>query len=275
MCRILADVTDPSAFLLRHPYAFLFATVLVEQLGLPIPAAPFLLAAGALAGMQKLSLGGALALAVGASLVADLAWYQAGRRSGGAVLGFLWKLSLEPDSCVRRTEDAFARHGSRSLLVAKFIPGLAAVASPLAGIAGMRLSRFLLWDGLGALLWAGAYMGLGRVFSDQLEAVAHALGRLGGGLLGFLLTLVLGYAALKYVQRRRFMRELRIARITPEELKERLDAGEPIVVVDLRHSRDFEADPETVPGALHFTTAELEARHEEIPRDREIVLYCT
>ncbi len=261
-------------FLIRYGYAVLFVWVLAEQMGVPIPAMPLLLAAGALAGLHQFSLVLAIGVAVAASLLSDTLWYEIGRLRGGRVLGLLCRISLEPDSCVRRTENVFARHGARPLLVAKFVPGLNTVAPPLAAIIGMRRSRFLLFDSLGALVWAGTFVGLGYVFSGQLEQVAAYALRFGtslGVVLGGGLAAYIGW---KYVERQRFLRRLRIARITPEELKERLDAGEDLVVVDLRHSLDFEAEPYTIPGALHMRTEELDRRHHEIPRDREIVLYC-
>lgn len=262
-------------FLIRHGYAVMFVCVFIEQMGLPLPAIPFLLAAGALAGAGQLNLTFAIGLAVAASLLSDMVWYEIGRRHGTKVLNLLCRISLEPDSCVRRTENVFARHGARSLLVAKFIPGLNTVAPPLAGIFQMRLSRFLLFDGLGALVWVGAFVGLGYLFSDQIEQVAaYALG-LGTWLVVIVVGGLAAYIAWKYVQRQHFLRQLRIARITPEELKQRLDAGEDVVIVDLRQSLDFEAEPQTVPGALHMIAEELEQRHQEIPRDRDVVLYCT
>lgn len=262
-------------FLTRHGYAVVFGWVLGEQLGLPIPAVPILLGAGALAGMARLDPGAVLALAVLASLLSDTVWYALGRVRGGRVLGWLCRVSLEPDSCVRRTEDAFGRHGARVLVFAKFVPGLNTVAPPLAGIVGMPLWRFLVFSAAGGLVWAGLFVGLGYVFSDQLERVATAAGHLGAWLVGALAAALAAYVTWKFIARQRFLRRLRIARIEPAELKTRLDAGEPVVIVDLRHPLDFETDPTIIPGALHLTTAELEARHGEIPRDREIVLYCT
>ncbi len=268
-------MNDAVSFLLQHRYAVLFAVVLAEQLGLPVPAAAFLLGAGALAGMGRLDPAPALGAAVLASLLGDLWWYELGRRRGASVLSLLCRISLEPDSCVRRTEDIFARHGARTLLVAKFIPGLNTVAPPLAGIIGMRLARFLAYSGAGALLWAAAFGAVGFVFSDRIESLAEAALTLGGRLALLLGGSFLAWLAWKYFQRLRFIRDLRIARIGPEELKRRIEAGEDLVIVDLRHSVDFEADPRTIPGAIHMTTEELERRHEEIPREREIVLFCT
>jgi membrane protein DedA with SNARE-associated domain len=262
-------------FLIRHGYSLLFVWVLAEQLGLPLPATPLLLAAGALAGSGQMNLVLAIALAVLASLIGDVSWYEFGRLRGGKVLNLLCRISLEPDSCVRKTEGAFVRHGSRSLLVAKFVPGLNTMAPPLAGIIGMRLWRFLIFDSLGALLYIGAFVGLGFVFSDQLEQVATRVANL-----GFSVMLILGgglaaYIGWKYIQRRRFIRSLRIARITPEELKRKIEAGEEVVVVDLRNSLDFDTERQTIPGAIRLAPDKVEEGHSQIPRDREIVLFCT
>src|SRR5437867_1067963 len=169
--------------LVQYGYVVVFGWVFAEQIGLPLPAVPVLLAAGAVAGNGRLSVALVLVLAAVASLVSDTIWYWIGRVRGGRVLGWLCRISLEPDSCVRRTQRLFSARGARSLLIAKFVPGFSTAAPPLAGIVRMP--------------------------------------------------------------------------------------------VDLRDSIDFETEPSIIPGALHMTTEELEARHHEIPREREIVLYCT
>ena len=268
-------MSGPVSFVFHHPYLVLFGAVLAEQVGLPVPAMPFLLGAGALVGLNKLDPALALALAVVGSLLADLVWYEAGRRKGGSILKLLCRISLEPDSCVRRTENVFAKQGARTLLFAKFLPGLNTVAPPMAGMIGMRLHRFLLWDAAGALVWAGAGMLVGLAFSDQIETIAERAGGLGGRLIVLLLGLFALWLVYKYAQRQRFIRGLRIARITPEELKARMDAGDGVVVVDLRGSLDFALEPRRLPGALRFSAEELPDRHHEIPRDRDVVLYCT
>jgi membrane protein DedA with SNARE-associated domain len=262
-------------FLLQHGYVVLLGWVFAEQIGLPVPTVPLLLAAGALAGTGHMNFFVSLLLCLLSTLTADSIWYQLGRRRGIKVLQLLCKISLEPDSCVRRTEGIFAKQGARSLLLAKFIPGLGTVAPPLAGIFHMRPWRFLLFDGLGALLWAGGYLGLGFAFSGELERVAARASALGGKLGVLLIGSFAGYIAYKYVARQRFLRELRIARMTVEELKQKIDAGEEIVIVDLRHSLDFEADPQTIPGAFHMDAKELEQKNDRLPRDREVILYCT
>lgn len=263
------------SYLIRRGYAVLFVWVTAEQFALPVPSEPVLLAAGALARAGRLTLPVAVLVAVAGALVADVVWYEIGRTRGSRVLRFLCRISLERDSCVRQSQERFARHGARALLVAKFVPGLNTVAQPLAGILGVPRRRFLLFDGLGAMLWAGSYMTLGYVFGDQLERVALYGDRLGTWLIVLLLAALVLYVGVKYVRRQRFIRQLRIARITPAELKAKLDAGDPVMIVDLRHSLDFAADPAVVPGAIHLTPDEVERRAAEIPRDREVVLYCT
>jgi membrane protein DedA with SNARE-associated domain len=268
-------VNESIQFLMRHGYAVLFVWVLAEQIGLPIPSLPILLAAGALAGAGKMSYSSVVALAVVAALLSDTIWYQIGRRRGIKVLQLLCRISLEPDSCVRNTENIFAKHGVRSLLVAKFVPGLNTAAPPMAGVVGMMFGRFLLFDALGVVIWAGSITGAGFYFSDQLERVGAQAERLGLGLLVVVGAAFSAFLAWKYAKRHRFMRELRMARITPEELMRKIEAGEEVVVVDLRQSLSFEADPETIPGAWHVDPKELEERHAEIPRGRDVVLYCT
>jgi membrane protein DedA with SNARE-associated domain len=262
-------------FLVRHGYTLLFAWVFVEQIGLPIPTVPILLAAGALAGTDRLSLTTAAIVAIAAAMLSDSLWYQLGRRRGARVLQMLCRISLEPDSCVRRTENFYGKHGASSLLVAKFVPGLNTASPPLAGIFRMRLDRFLFFDALGIILWVGVYVGLGYAFSDQLERVADRALALGAGLVALLLAAFGGFLVWKYVKRQRFLRELRIARITPEQLKQMLDAGEDIVIVDLRHALDFEAEPEMIPGAVRINAEDLEQMNQQVPPDREVVLYCT
>jgi membrane protein DedA with SNARE-associated domain len=266
---------DALEFLVRHGYLVLFGVVLGEQLGLPLLGGPILMAAGALAGMGRFFLPGALALAVAACVLADLVWYQLGRRRGASVLTLLCRISLEPDSCVRRTEDVFARWGPRVLLVAKFLPGLNTVAPPLSGVVRMPFARFLAYDAGGAFLWAGGYVGLGYLFSHQLESVIVGLAQLGHGA-ALAVGVVLGaYVTWKGVQRQRFVRGLRVARISPQELHARMEAGAAPAIVDLRSVAHVASEGLRIPGALLMAPEELDRRHHEIARDREVVLYCS
>ncbi len=267
-------MTELLQFVVRHGYLLVFGWVFVEQAGLPVPSAPLLLCAGALSGMHQMNLGSAIVFATLGSVASDSMWYELGRLKGVRVLQLLCRISLEPDSCVRRTQISFGKNGARVLLGAKFIPGLNAMAAPLAGIIKMGWRKFLLFDTLGALAWVCAFTVTGYAFSGELEHVAARAAYLGEWLLVLTLGAFAGYILWKFYNRQKFLRKLKIARISPEELKEKLDAGEDVIVVDLRHSLDFDANPETIPGALHIDAADLEEASEVIPRDREIVLFC-
>lgn len=262
-------------FILRHGYLVLLAWVFSEQAGIPIPSLPLLLAAGALAGAGKLNFASALMVCLLAALSADTIWYELGRKKGIKILQLLCKISLEPDSCVRRTEGLFEKQGARSLLFAKFLPGLNTVATPLAGIFHMRLRKFLLFDALGSLLWAGTFLGIGYVFSNQIEKIAEQAAQLGRGLSVLLAGVLAAYILYKFTARQKFLRDLRIARISVDDLKKKIDEGEELAIFDLRHSMDFEADPETIPGAFRMDSSELSEKGDSLPRDREVILYCT
>ncbi len=262
-------------FLIHHGYAVVFAWVLLEQGGLPIPSVPLLLAAGALAATGRMNLALILGTAVLASLASDGSWYVVGRRRGRGVLRLLCRISLEPDSCVRQTENLFTRRGSAALLLAKFIPGLSTVAPPLAGITRMPLARFVLFDGLGALLWIGVFVALGVLFGKQLQGLAALVATMGTWLLAVLTGGLGAFLFWKYLARRLFLRRLRIARITPEALKQKLDSGDEVVIVDLRHPLEFDADPMVIPGAVRWDAGDLAHGHLTLPRDGEVILYCS
>jgi membrane protein DedA with SNARE-associated domain len=261
-------------FLMENGYTVLFVWVLAETLGLPMPSAPVLVMVGALAGAGQMNVFLGIGIGVCAAFLGDLFWYSMGRRHGGKVLSLVCRISLEPDSCVRRTENIFARYGARSLLVTKFFPGLSAVSAPLAGITRMRLPRFLLFGGMGTFVWMSAYVLFGYAFSTELDrALAYAM-NMGSTLLVLVAGGLSFYILYKYALRRRFLQQLSVARITPEELKRKLDAGEDVLVIDVRHTIDFEADPSVIPGALRIPLEQIES-HPGIPAAREIVVYCT
>lgn len=262
-------------FLTRHGPLVLFLAVFVDQMGIPLPAAPWLLAAGALAGAGKMSVLSALAAATVGSLLADLFWFYLGQRYGNRVLKLICRNSLERDSCVRRTQDVFKRYGMSGVIAAKFLPGLSTLASPMAGNSGVGVVRFFFFDGLGSLLYAACFVLGGVLFSRQLEQVFSALASLGHGALALLLALVGFYLSYKYYQRRRLLNELRMARITVDELHRKLEAGENLFILDLRPDAELEQEPLLIRGALHITAEELKLRNEEIPRDREVILYCS
>jgi membrane protein DedA with SNARE-associated domain/rhodanese-related sulfurtransferase len=263
-----------SAFLVQYGLIVLFMVVFAEQIGLPLPGIPVLLAAGALAGADKMNLAGAVFLSVVACMAGDVVWYELGRHRGRQALNILCRISLEPDSCVRRTENFFTRHGVRSLVLAKFIPGLSTLAPALAGLFRIRMQRFLLYNGLGAVLWTLAFIIPGFLLSDQIERLAEEAGRLGLWLAFFFGAGLAAYLVYKFVHRQLLLRELRIARITAEELKRMMDDDHELMVVDLRGALDHEVDPYTIRGALRMTAEELEQRHHEIPRHQDVILFC-
>jgi membrane protein DedA with SNARE-associated domain len=262
-------------FLIQHGYAILFGVVFLEQSGLPIASVPVLLGVGALSADGDFSFAVALLVTLLASLPADFIWYNLGRRRGYGVLRVLCRISIEPDTCVKRTTGAFNRHGPRTLVVAKFIPGFGAIATPMAGLMRMSPPRFLLLDGIGIALWGGLYLGLGVIFRSELERIAAILARAGASVAVLGICAVGGYLGWKWVQRVRYLRKLEMARISPEELWDRMRAGESITILDLRHAPEVDDGGERLPGALRFAPEELEKKHHEIPRDRDIVLYCT
>ena len=262
-------------FVLKHGYLIIFLNVLLEQLGLPVPAPPVLLAFGALAGEGKMAYAPGLALATLAALMSDLVWYTLGRKRGAAILRLLCKISLEPDSCVRRTENVFLRYGVRGLLFVKFIPGLSTAFPPLAGNFRMPVWKFCLFDGLGAMAWAGAYSTVGFLFHDQIDRVLLALRQMGSWVLPLVGGLLAIYILVKYIQRRRFYHKLRVARIHASEVKAMMDRGDDLVIVDLRNSLEREDQPMKLPGAIALAFEDIEARLADIPRDRDVVLYCT
>jgi membrane protein DedA with SNARE-associated domain len=257
----------------RNGYALLFFWVLAEQGALPIPSAPLLVAVGALIRTGSLHALPATVCCLAGALAADIVWFYFGRTRGKRVLRFICRVSLEPDSCVRQTENAFIKYGLNTLLIAKFVPGLNAVAAPLAGDSGVGVAQFLALDSLGIVMWSGAYLAVGYLFSDQIEDALRYAQRLGSGVLLLLAGLLMGWVFWKFIHRQRFLKKLEVARITPEELRDRMVAGESLYIVDLRTTLDNDWPP--IPGAIRLSIENLTSASSQIPRDREIILYCT
>ncbi|HEY6146042.1 MAG TPA: VTT domain-containing protein [Thermoanaerobaculia bacterium] len=252
-----------------------FVNVLLEQLGLPIPAAPTLIVAGALSVRGGLRVVDILAVSVAASLFADSLWYLLGRRLGLGVLKTLCRISLSPDSCVRQTSAAFERWGMPSLLVAKFIPGFSTVAPPLAGAISRRFAAFLFYDAGGALLWAGSAVVVGRIFHKAVDRGLAFLSDIGTRAFVLMGAALLLFIAFKWWQRRRFYRALRMARITAEDLSSLLSSPTPPMVLDVRTPSALAADPRRIPGARSLTFDQVQSHAFDLPADRELVLYCT
>ena len=268
-------MNEITQLLAKHGPLVIFVMVFVEQMGLPLPAAPLLLVAGSLSATGQFSLPGGFVLIVLACVMADGFWFQLGRRRGHRVLGFLCRVSLEPDSCVRRTQNLFTRYGLWAILVAKFVPGLSTLAPPLAGMSGVKAGRFLLADSLGSLFYAAGFLLPGYLFANQIQEITNALAGIGRGAFFLLAGGLLIYVGFKYFQRQNILRQLRMARITVAELRRKQAAGENMVIIELRPMAELKLDGAIIPGAIHLDMAEIDTRHHEIPRDREVVVYCS
>ena len=258
----------------QYGLAFVFANVLLERVGLPLPATPALLVAAALGVDGRFSLTGVFAVAFVGCMVGDALWYAAGWYYGRRVISMLCRISLAPSSCVRQTESRFERWGPLTLIVAKFVPGLSTVARPLAGTLRMDWKSFGALDGLGSALWIGATMWAGIFFHAQIGVVLNGLGKIGPAAFGFVLGLIVAYVALKWWERLRFARLMRVARIEPAELRRLMRESKPPVVVDLRSQMGRDLDRRTIPGALVMSLDEVTRRLNELPANREIVFYC-
>ena len=262
------------SFFMKYGYFILFLWVTTEQFGVPIPSAPLLITAGTLTATHKLSLPLVLLSIVLGCLVSDTTWYFMGKRYGGLVVRLLCRLSMESNTCVKKTEGYFTRNGERSLLVSKFIPGLGTVAAPIAGQTNMPLHLFLTYDAAGSLLWALAFTLGGRFFGDFLKhsnlvsSVSHTAGIL------FVLLLI-GFLIYRFTRQRAFIKEMRTARLEPDELKQMIDRHQDVYIVDLRHPLDYLPDPRTLPHATLLTPDKLVQHTDTIPRDRDVVLFCT
>src|SRR5271170_1851442 len=262
-------------FFIHYAYAILFFWVLAEQLGMPIPSAPLLITTGTLTATHKLNLAVAVLTVMIASLISDTVWYHLGRRFGGTVVKLVCRMSMETSTCVRRTEDYFTKHGPAALLLAKFIPGLGTVAAPIAGQTSMSYRTFAAYDSGGILLWCMGYMLVGRFFGDVLTRNPGALAWVAHFSATLFVLAVLGLLAYRIWKQQAFLKQVRTARLEPEELKRMLDSGNPVFIVDLRHQLDYLPDPRVLPGAVRLTPDKLVELSDEIPRDRDIILYCT
>ncbi len=272
------------AFLLRafvhHAYSILFGWVFIEQAGLPVPSVPVLLAAGTMSAAHKLHVAFVLPVVLLACLMADSMWFWLGRRYGTRIVNVLCKMSFEAASCVTRTQGSLARRGGTTMLFAKFVPGLSTMAAPLAGQGGVGYPTFVAYDVVGSLVWASAWLFGGKFLGDLIERSTRWFGMVAEYAVPLVLLMVIGVLVSRYVRRVRFLRELRGLRLEPGQLLAMIDDAQreglpgPFVV-DLRHPLDVLSDPWTLPNALRIGPDELKQRQELIPRDRDIVLYCT
>jgi membrane protein DedA with SNARE-associated domain/rhodanese-related sulfurtransferase len=253
--------------------AFVFINVLALQAGLPVPAYPTLIVTGALASRGFYSLPALLATAVVASLIADLGWYSVGRRVGGPVLRTLCKISLSPDSCVRQTESIFTRWGAQSLMVAKFIPGFASVATAMAGVLRISIWRFIPADAIGATLWSGVAIALGYVFRNAIDDVLAVLQEMGKIGISLIIAVFLAYLFWKWLQRKRFIRQLIMDRITVDEVRRLMDEGNIGMVIDVRSPMSQEITGR-IPGAVTVDPQNIRFDLGAVEPQSEVVVYC-
>lgn len=252
-----------------------FINVLLEQIGLPLPAMPTLVVCGALAAGDQLSPGLVLLAATLACLLSDSVWFWAGRHFGTRVMRLLCRISLSPDSCVRTSSGRFQQRGGQVLLVAKFVPGLSTVAPPLAGASGLRWPAFLWLDAVGSMLWAGLSVALGIIFASQIEqliVMMREIGSIAALVVGGLLA---AYIIFKWWQRARLLRALRMARIDSDELERMLKSPQPPVIVDIRTPHARKIDNRVIPGARVTELDRLQEALSDLPPDTHVVVYCT
>jgi membrane protein DedA with SNARE-associated domain/rhodanese-related sulfurtransferase len=215
------------------------------------------------------------AVALLACMIADVSWYVAGRIYGNRVMRMLCVISLTPDSCVSQTQERFQRWGVNALVIAKFVPGIALLAPPLAGATRVGWLRFLVFNTAGGALWVAAGLGGGMLLGAQIESLLAYGQRYGTSAIFVAVGIVVAYVAFKWWERHSFYRMLRMARISVDELHRMMDAGETPLIVDVRSAVARTMEPRHIPGALHLPLHGFETHVKELPRDREIILYCS
>jgi membrane protein DedA with SNARE-associated domain/rhodanese-related sulfurtransferase len=260
--------------LVQHGLLSVFVFTLASRLGSPFPAAPLLIVAGSLAVTGELSVIPCIAVSLGGNLGGDAVWFWSGRRWGHRVLKFLCRVSITPDSCVRQSEGFITRWGGGALIAAKFVPGVSVVAAPMAGALGMPAWQFLAFSLLSGLIWTLTFMGLGALFYGQMRWLLEEIAR-GSTLVGAALGGALAAALLiRFARRRRLLLETSMERITVEELLRLMNSQAPHLVIDVRSAAAEQIDPRKIPGALRTDLAGVRALANNLPRDREIVVYC-
>lgn len=257
----------------KYGYSLIFITIFLEQIGLPIPAVPVLILAGALSAGGMLSLPAALICAITGSFLGDLIWYVIGNKKGRGVLKLLCRLSLSPDSCVRKTETSFLRYGMNSLLFAKFVPGLNTIAPPMAGMFQTSFFSFFWRDLAGTFFYCVAFVLTGFIFERRVFEVTAILEEVGKSLFWLILAAIAAYALSKYLRLKYLQRRLYKVRITPEELYQLMQGGELLTLLDLRSG--ILENAQKLPGAMKIPPAEIDQHVSKLDRERWIVMYCT
>jgi membrane protein DedA with SNARE-associated domain/rhodanese-related sulfurtransferase len=272
---VVIMANDLARLIHDHGLLLVFLNVLADQMGAPTPAAPTLVVAGAVARNGGLSTPALVIWSLVACFIADNTWYLAGRRYGNGLLRKLCRLSLEPDSCVSETQTRFERWGLKFLVLAKFVPGFNLIAAPLAGTLRIKWWHFIALSTLGAALWIGAALSIGMIFSNQIEELLNQLRGVSSVALLVVVGLLVLYVSVRWWQRRRFYVSLRMARISVDTLRELIDKGAAPLIVDVRTATSRSIEPRCIPGAVVITLSEIGTRVRDLPREGEIVLYCT
>jgi len=257
----------------QYGLGLVFLNVLALQAGLPLPAYPTLIVAGALAAAGGTPVYQLVGVGVAGALIADSGWYIAGRKFGMRILGTLCRVSLSQDTCVRQTESIFQRFGPSSMLFAKFVPGFASVATAMAGAIRLSYLKFVAFDAVGATLWVGVGVGLGYLFRDaigELMAKLSSLGKYGVMLVvaGFAL-----YILFKWYRRYVFTRQLRMDRVTVDELRNLIDENKVQALVDVR-SALTQAATGRIPGARAIDMKKIDEGFKDVPVEGEVIVYC-
>jgi membrane protein DedA with SNARE-associated domain/rhodanese-related sulfurtransferase len=250
-----------------------FVNVLALQAGLPVPAYPVLIVAGAYAAMGGNPLWALVAVGVLASLIADTVWYAAGRKFGMRILTMLCRVSLSQDSCVRQTESIFQRFGPASMLFAKFVPGFASVATALAGALRLRYLVFVLFDAIGAALWVGVGVGLGFLFRNAIEELMLKLSSLGKYGLALIVAGFVGWILVKWFRRYMFIKQLRMDRVSVDELRDLIADHKVNAIVDVRSPLSQKATGR-IPGARTIDMQKISEGFEGVAPEGEVIVYC-
>lgn len=257
--------------LTSHPYIVVLLTALLERIGLPVFLSPVLVGAGALAAADHMRFDVGFWIALIACIAGDWIWYEAGRSRGDSVLGVLCRISFEPDTCVRKSKLFFEKSANRTLFFSKWLPGVSHIIPAVAGLSGVGRQQFLMTNVAGSAVFILVLMLAGYLPVEHLHVASNV------GVLAFEggLTVLAANVVVKYARRRQFLKELYKSRITPQDLRQMLDSGAKVIIVDLRHPLDSVTDPRVLPGAIRMLPEDVEQRAGTLPLDEEIILYCT
>jgi membrane protein DedA with SNARE-associated domain len=270
-------MSDLLSIMARQGYALTFGLLFAEALGLPFPAAIALVAAGAAVAAHTLSFPAVLLASMVALLIGDSAQFWLGRYSGWALLGFLCRLSMNPETCILRSAESFYKRGKATLIIAKFIPGVNTMAAPLAGSMKMRFGQFLRLDFVGALLYSVTYLLVGYLSRDFLAATLSGFHAAGRAMEIIVISALVVYAIYRTAQFHRYKKYRVMPRVQVQELAARLasDEASRVLIVDVRSHGYYDIGSERIAGSIRIEPNNLEEEIKNLPKDKDIYLYCT